>query len=217
LAQPSVKSGDVALRHRPQRDEGPQIAFRRRYKFSSGFLELIDEQICFLTTRRFAVSKNKEVAELESAIDARGGHCGFQARLERGCVRMAKNAKAVLLLAVALVVEREREPAMQRWPFLVGIALNSNVDIIGEVEVLLLQPQHFVEKIAEPIFLVLIKQTDDVGGLQLAFEGLVDPRCLFRLLWSGAYLHKGKALRDFSLGHATLAMFLAGLSSCRGE
>jgi len=87
------------------------------------------------------------------------------------CVRMAKNAKAVLLLAVAISMESEREPAVQRRPLLVWIALNSNVDIIGEVEVLLEQPQHFVEKIAESIFLVLIQQTDDVGGLRLAFEG----------------------------------------------
>lgn len=103
MAQLGVKSGDVALRHRLQRDKSPQIALRRRYEFSSGILELIDQQGCFLATRRFAISKNKEVTELERTIDARGGHCGFQARQERSRICVAENTEAIMLLAVPSV------------------------------------------------------------------------------------------------------------------
>ena len=49
--------------------------------------------------------------------------------------------------------------------FQVRVGLDQAFDILGKVKVLLEQPQHFVEKIAELIFLVLIEQTGDVGGL----------------------------------------------------
>jgi len=48
-------AGDVALRHRQQRDESPQIALRWRNEFSSGILELIDQLGCSLAARRFAI------------------------------------------------------------------------------------------------------------------------------------------------------------------
>jgi hypothetical protein len=55
---------------------------------------------------------------------------------------MAKNAEAVMLLAVALVVERKREPAVQRWPFPVRVGLNYAVDILGKAKVPQIQIKH---------------------------------------------------------------------------
>lgn len=47
------------------------------------------------------------MAEFERGVDAGLRHRRLEARLERGRMRMSENAEAVMLLAVALVMERE--------------------------------------------------------------------------------------------------------------
>jgi len=53
---------------------------------------------------------------------------------------MAEAEKTIVLFAVALVPERERQPTVQGRPLLVGIALYDDIDVFWEIKVLREQP-----------------------------------------------------------------------------
>ena len=83
-----------------------------------------------------------------------------------------------LLLALAFIVEGEREPAVQRGTLLVRVPLHFGIDVVWQVEVLFEQPQYGIEKLPQVIFLISIRQVRNCGRSFLLFKFLVDSFCL---------------------------------------
>jgi hypothetical protein len=73
---------------------------------------------------------------------------------------VAEDAKAILLLAVALIVEDKGKPPMQRRALLIGVALNHGVDIVRKIEVSFEKPQCCVEKFIQSILTFGVHEAD---------------------------------------------------------
>ena len=64
---------------------------------------------------------------------------------------------------------------MERWALLVGVALNGDIDILREIEMLLEQPQRRIEEFAQPILALDLQKAGHCGSLHLGVIGLLKP------------------------------------------
>ena len=132
--QPGFETRQARVRHGPQRHEGAQIVIGRRDELAAGSQELIDERLCFGAARRIASPQDEQVAEFQRRIDSGRRHRGLEAGLECDGVGVAEVTEAIVLFAVALVTELEREPCVERGALGIGVRLDHAIYRVRQAE-----------------------------------------------------------------------------------
>src|SRR5271169_5008057 len=86
------------------------------------------------------------------------------------------DAQAVVLLAIGFGVKRERQPGMERLPFLIRIAPDLDVDVVRQLQVLREVAERRQEQVAELVFGLLREQLSDGRSPLVPIEFLIQAR-----------------------------------------
>jgi hypothetical protein len=162
--QPPLEPWEIPLHQCPQCHKSTQILIRWRNELATGFDELINQRFRSCAARRITASQDEQVAELERCIDPRRCHCRFEACLERDRVRMRETPEAIMLFTITRAAEDESETAVKRWALLIWIALNQDINVVWEIEVLFEYPQCPIKELAQSILTFHFQKTSHFRG-----------------------------------------------------
>ena len=149
------------------------------------------------------------MAELQRRINSGRRHRGLEAGLECDGVGVAEVTKAIVLFAVALVTELEREPCVERGALGIGVRLDHAIYRVRQAEMteenLASSHQEFADRRA--FVRIFVQQTSDDGAFQLSLVVRLEIRGLRHRPRADGRVQR-KALDNLARGHAPLTMFL---------